>query len=72
MAFATSRLDRMHDVLAGHVADGLPGVVTLLRRHGETHVDVIGTMATDSDEPLRRDSIFRIASMTNPWSRPRR
>lgn len=66
MAFAKSRLDRMHEVLAGHVADGLPGVVTLLRRHGETHVDVLGSMASAGDVPLGRDSIFRIASMTKP------
>ena len=32
----------------------------------EARVDVIGTMAFDSDEPMRRDTVFRIASMTKP------
>jgi CubicO group peptidase (beta-lactamase class C family) len=62
-----ARLERMHDVMAGHVERGfVPGLVTLLSRRGETHVDVIGTMAFDSDKPMRRDTIFRIASVTKP------
>ena len=62
-----ARLKRMHEVMAGHVESGyVPGLVTLLSRRGETHVDVIGTTAFDSDEPMRRDSIFRIASVTKP------
>jgi CubicO group peptidase (beta-lactamase class C family) len=62
-----ARLERMHDVMAGHVeSEFVPGLVTLLSRRGETHVDVIGTTAFDSDEPMRRDTIFRIASVTKP------
>jgi CubicO group peptidase (beta-lactamase class C family) len=62
-----ARLGRMHDVMAGHVARGrLPGLVTLIRRRGETHVDAIGTKAVDGSDPMRRDTIFRIASMTKP------
>lgn len=48
----------MHDVLSGHVERGeLPGLVTLVGRRGELHVDCIG---------YERDTIFRIASMTKP------
>jgi CubicO group peptidase (beta-lactamase class C family) len=62
-----ARLARMHDVMAGHVARGeVPGLVTLVSRRGETHVDTIGTMAVGSREPMRRDTIFRIASVTKP------
>jgi CubicO group peptidase (beta-lactamase class C family) len=62
-----TRLRRMHDVMAGHVERGaLPGAVTVVSRHGEVHVDVLGTMAMDDDTPMRRDTIFRIASMTKP------
>src|SRR5688500_1717383 len=62
-----ARLERVHDVMAGHVESGfVPGLVTLLSRRGETHVDVIGKSAFDSDDPMRRDSIFRIASVTKP------
>lgn len=61
------RLRRMHDVLAGHVErGGAPGIVTMVGRRGETHVDVIGTTAFDGGTPMRRDTIFRISSMTKP------
>jgi CubicO group peptidase (beta-lactamase class C family) len=64
--FSKARLARMHDVMAAHVASGrMPGLVTLVSRHGETHVDAIGAMAFDG-APMRRDTIFRIASMTKP------
>lgn len=62
-----ARLQRMHDVMAGHVASGrMPGLVTLISRRGETHVDAIGTLAFGSSAPMRRDTIFRIASLTKP------
>ena len=64
---STARLARMHDVMAGHVERGaLPGLVALIDRKGETHVDAIGTTAMGGTEPMRRDTIFRIASMTKP------
>jgi CubicO group peptidase (beta-lactamase class C family) len=64
---STARLRRMHDVMARHVADGrMPGLVTLVSRRGETHVDAIGTLAFGASAPMRRDTIFRIASMTKP------
>src|SRR5262245_25163106 len=65
--FSAARLARMRDVMAGHVARGtVPGLVTLVSRHGETHVDAIGTQAVGGNAPMRRDTIFRIASMTKP------
>src|SRR5689334_22991361 len=67
MTLSKARLVRMHDVMAGHVERGdLPGLVTVVDRHGETYVDAIGTMAFGDDEPMRRDTIFRIASLTKP------
>lgn len=61
-----TRLARMHHVMAGYVERGeLPGLVTLLARRGAVHVDVIGALAFGG-APLRRDSIFRISSMTKP------
>ena len=61
-----ARLGRMRDIMAGHVECGsMPGLVTLVSRHGEVHVDVIGNMAFGG-APMRRDSIFRITSMTKP------
>jgi CubicO group peptidase (beta-lactamase class C family) len=61
------RLGCMHDVMAGHVERGdVPGLVTLVSRRGETHVDAIGMKAVGGTDPMRRDTIFRIASMTKP------
>ena len=62
-----ARLGRMHDVMFAHVARGqVPGLVTLISRRGETHVDAIGMTAAGGRDPMRRDTIFRIASMTKP------
>ena len=61
------RLQRMHDVLAGYVRRGeVPGLVTLISRKGDVQVDAIGTKAVGEDEPMERDTIFRISSMTKP------
>jgi CubicO group peptidase (beta-lactamase class C family) len=62
-----TRLGRMHDIMAGYVERGdVPGIVTLVSRRGEPHVDTIGTKATGGSDPIRRDTIFRISSMTKP------
>src|SRR5258708_35906445 len=44
----------------------MPGLVTLVSRRGETHVDAIGVKAFGGKDPMRRDTIFRIASITKP------
>ncbi len=62
-----TRLGRMHDVMAGYVERGeVPGIVTLVSRRGEVHVDAIGMQAAGGSAPIRRDTIFRISSMTKP------
>jgi len=43
----------------------MPGLVALVSRRGEVHVEAIGTQSFDGT-PMRRDTIFRIASMTKP------
>jgi CubicO group peptidase (beta-lactamase class C family) len=65
--FSEARLGGMHDVMTGHVQRGLvPGIVTLVSRRGEVQVDAIGTKEFGGSEPMRRDTIFRIASVTKP------
>src|SRR2546423_4911242 len=65
------RLGRMHDIMAGYVERGeVPGLVTLVSRRGEGHVDAIGTRAIADSPPIRRDTIFRISSMTKPITPP--
>jgi CubicO group peptidase (beta-lactamase class C family) len=62
-----ARLGRMHDVMAGHVERGeVPGLVTLVSRRGEVSVDAIGMKVVGGSDPMRRDTNFRIASMTKP------
>jgi CubicO group peptidase (beta-lactamase class C family) len=59
-------LDRLHGVMAGHIERGdLPGLVMLVSSEGEVHVDAIGRLAFDGS-PMKRDTIFRITSMTKP------
>jgi CubicO group peptidase (beta-lactamase class C family) len=65
--FSRARLGRMHDVMAGHVEHGdVPGIVTLVSRRGEDHVGALGMKAIGESEPMQRDTIFRIASVTKP------
>jgi len=69
MARATSQagLDRLHQAMAARVASGeLPGMVTLIAHGDDVRVDAIGTLAFGGAAPMRRDTIFRIASMTKP------
>jgi CubicO group peptidase (beta-lactamase class C family) len=62
-----ARLGRMADVMRGYVERGeVAGVVTLLCRHDEVHVEAIGQQDLAAATPMRRDTIFRIASMTKP------
>ena len=62
-----TRLARMHDVMTSYVERGeVPGLVAAISRRGEVHVDAIGLQAIGGDAPVRRDTIFRIASMTKP------
>jgi CubicO group peptidase (beta-lactamase class C family) len=65
--FSKRGLDALHATLSTYIAAGeRPGVVTLVSRDGETHVDAIGTLAFDSTAPMRRDTIFRLASISKP------
>jgi CubicO group peptidase (beta-lactamase class C family) len=65
--FSKARLARLHDTMAGYVERGeVPGIVTLVSRRGETHVDLFGTMSAGGSVPIQRDAIFRISSMTKP------
>ena len=49
------------------VASGaIPGLVTLVSRGGEVRVEVLGHLDLEHTMPMRRDTIFRIASITKP------
>src|ERR1700686_2491613 len=60
-------LDRLHHAMTARVENGsLPGIVTLVAQGDDVYVDVIGAMAFGADRPMRRDTSFRITSMTKP------
>jgi CubicO group peptidase (beta-lactamase class C family) len=44
----------------------MPGLVGLVWQRGREHVIAVGTQAFDDAAPMRRDSIFRLASNTKP------
>ncbi|GIE89837.1 serine hydrolase domain-containing protein [Actinoplanes regularis] len=65
--FSKAGLQRVRDVLERHVASGrIPGLVALVSRGDETHVETLGTMRHEGGAPMRRDTIFRMASTSKP------
>ncbi|MFI6300188.1 serine hydrolase domain-containing protein [Nonomuraea sp. NPDC050790] len=67
--FSEAGLRRVREVLERHVESGkVPGVVALVGRGGRAHVEAVGTMRHDGGEPMRRDTIFRMASTSKPVS----
>jgi CubicO group peptidase (beta-lactamase class C family) len=62
-----ARLAELRLTMAGYVERGdIPGIVTLIGRGHELYVDAMGTKTVGGDEPMRRDTIFRLASITKP------
>ncbi|NBD08193.1 serine hydrolase [Corallococcus sp. c25j21] len=66
--FSQTRLADMTTALRGHVERGdLPGLVALVARGDAVHVAALGTQGlTTSSPPMRRDTLFRVASMAKP------
>jgi CubicO group peptidase (beta-lactamase class C family) len=53
--------------LAQYVTGGeIPGLVALVSQGGRVEVEAIGTLALGSSQAMRRDTIFRVASMSKP------
>ncbi|HEV8571053.1 MAG TPA: serine hydrolase domain-containing protein [Actinoplanes sp.] len=58
---------RLHEAMAVRVERGeFPGIVTLVARDDDVRVDAIGVTEFGGDVPMRRDTVFRIASLTKP------
>jgi CubicO group peptidase (beta-lactamase class C family) len=66
--FTQAGLEALDASMARHVSRGeVPGVVSLIARGEAVHVTVAGGLALEGrPAPMRRDSIFRIASLTKP------
>jgi CubicO group peptidase (beta-lactamase class C family) len=59
-------LKGLHAAAGRHVGDEkVPGLVALVARGGQVHVEALGRLAVGGS-PVARDSIFRIASTTKP------
>ncbi|MCY1044885.1 serine hydrolase [Corallococcus sp. bb12-1] len=58
---------RVTSVLRGPIEQGgLPGLVALVARGDQVHVDALGVQDVQSRVPMGRDTLFRIASMGKP------
>jgi CubicO group peptidase (beta-lactamase class C family) len=65
--FDRARLHRLGEVMAGHVErDDTGGVAWLAARDNEIAFGASGVLTRGEPAPVRRDSLFRIASMTKP------
>jgi CubicO group peptidase (beta-lactamase class C family) len=65
--FEAGRLERLAEVLTGHANRGtVGGMAWLAARDDEVTVGTAGSLVVGEAGPVRRDSIFRIASMTKP------
>ena len=68
-ALSSSRLARLHDTLSGYVERGeLPGIVALVARGDDVHIETLGRQSLSEPAPMTRDTIFRIASITKPFT----
>jgi CubicO group peptidase (beta-lactamase class C family) len=65
IGFSRSRLERMRQVLSGYVErKELPGLVALVSHHDHVHVETLGTLSFGHPAVMKRDTIFRIASLS--------
>jgi CubicO group peptidase (beta-lactamase class C family) len=66
--FSGERLQRLHAMVQRHMDLGdISGAVMLVARHGQlAYLDIQGTMDIETKQPMTRDSLFRMASMTKP------
>jgi len=68
MSLSKARLGRIHDVMAGYIERGeVPGIVTLVSRRGEVHVDAIRTkVAAGGDLDDLRSQLVALRVTENP------
>ncbi len=66
VGLSSARLDRLRQVFQSHVDEGrLAGALVLVGRQGKVACcDTLGHMDVKARKPMRKDSLFRIASMT--------
>ncbi|HEY2381937.1 MAG TPA: serine hydrolase domain-containing protein [Terriglobia bacterium] len=68
VGLSSERLKRVHDLMERRIAArDISGAVTLVARNGQiAYLDAQGVMDIETNKPMTKDAIFRIASMTKP------
>ena len=68
VGFSSERLDRIKPLMQSYIDEGkLSGLATLVARHGEVvHFETYGMKNIESKDPITKDTIFRIYSMSKP------
>jgi CubicO group peptidase (beta-lactamase class C family) len=66
VGLSSERLQRVHQMIQRHIDAGdISGAVTLVARKGRiAHFEAHGLMDIESQKPMAKDAIFRIASMS--------
>ena len=68
VGLSRERLERIDRMLERRIAAGdLAGAIAIVARRGQVaHVSTYGVMDLETRQPMRADTLFRIASMTKP------
>jgi CubicO group peptidase (beta-lactamase class C family) len=68
VGMSSERLQRINDVMKGYIdSHQISGAVTMVSRKGRiAHFEANGLMDIEAKTPMRRDAIFRMASMSKP------
>ena len=68
VGLSTDRLSRVDALFESYIADGrMAGVIVAIARKGRlAHFRTLGRMDMAKNQPMRKDAIFRLASMTKP------
>jgi CubicO group peptidase (beta-lactamase class C family) len=68
LGFSPERLSRIHEAVQRHLdAKSLAGAVTLVVRNGRiAHLESHGVIDLETNRPMPKDAIFRLASMSKP------
>ncbi|HMK21016.1 MAG TPA: serine hydrolase domain-containing protein [Terriglobales bacterium] len=70
VGFSSERLKRLTSVVQADIDKGaIPGAVVLIARKGKVaYFEALGFQDRDRQIPMRTDTIFRLASMTKPFT----
>ena len=68
VGLSSERLQRINQMIQRYIDDGeVTGAITMVSRRGKiAHFEAQGQMDLENKAPMRKDAIFRIASMSKP------